>query len=237
MLLTALSALILGNPIQTIDGIKPVFDPAPKFAQALAKRAADDPAILQKADPFTSAFFIAKAKVMSKLVNTKYTAAQMGICGTILTIYDEKLGGAIKSAADRITKGAKDFDSLTDAEVEAIGKANLDTKLMIVGEPQTTAEQQWQFFAGTYLGMLAGYTTMWHISPKQPSLLKFISDGAKGCAEHAEKREASSSREISAALAGFSKFSGKTIDEATAREIGAQIEATLKAATLLKYRW
>jgi hypothetical protein len=237
MLLVACSALLLTLPNQIIDGIKPVFDPAPKFAQAFVNRSQEEPAILQKADPFITAFFLGKAKSMAPLTQTKYTAAQMGICGTILNIFDPALGTSIRAATDRIGKGTKDFDVLTVEEREAIQKAQGESKLVLIANPKTTAADQWKFLAGTHLGMLAGYVTVWHISPKQVTLLQFISDGAKGCAEHAEKPEASGSSELATALKGFAKFSGKTIDEPTIREIGAQVEATLRAATPAKHRW
>lgn len=237
MLLAALSALILSTPSQVIDGVKPVFDPGPRFAQALAKRVTEEPAALQQADSFTTAYFMSKAKTMAPLVQTKYTAAQMGICGTILNLYDPTLGGAVRAGADRISKGTKDFDSLTTLEREEIQKASVASKLVLVGDPKVTQAQNWQFFAGTYLGMLAAYTTVWHISPKQQTLLQYISDSAKGCAEHGAKSEAGGSNEVATALKGFAKFSGRAMDEATIREIGAQIEATLKIATPLKYRW
>ncbi len=236
MSLTLLSLFVLAAG-QSVDGVKPIADSTPKYAQAFAKQANDDPKILEKADPFLTSFFLSKAKSMAPLTQTKYSAAQIGICGIILNLFDEELGTAIKTPADRISKGSKDFDSFTEAEQAALTKRIAASPLLIDIKPGTTKEEIWKYFAGTYVGMLQARTTLWHISPKEPILLKWIAEDLKGCAEHAAKPEASSMPEVASAMKGLARFNGKTLDQATMREIGQQLELTLKSATPAKYRW
>jgi hypothetical protein len=226
------------SPMQVIDGIRPVDVGTPKYARAFVKQATEGAANLVSPDLFAAGYFSTKAKMMSPLVNTKYTAAQMGVCGTVLGLYDTKLSQAIKSAADRVIKGSKDFDSFTKEEQDAIGKAisAADSPISLFSENRS-ATDQWQYFAGAYLGTVAAYATVWHISPKQPALLSLIKDAVKGCAEHGAKAEGSSRNAVAENLKGFAKFQGRTLDEAAMREIGAQVEATLRASVAEKYRW
>jgi hypothetical protein len=104
-------ALACAAAFQTVNGVKPIPDPTPKFAQATAKMFTDSPTLMEKPDWFQAGFYSMKVKVMLPLMQTKYTAAQFGICGTMLGLHDPQLGLNIRMAADRISKGDKDFDS------------------------------------------------------------------------------------------------------------------------------
>ncbi|HVT13843.1 MAG TPA: hypothetical protein VHE55_16390 [Fimbriimonadaceae bacterium] len=231
-------SLLLARP-QTIDGIKPVFDPTPKYSQAYVKQLKELGGLDGSSpDLFAIGFFSMKVKMMMPLVQTKYTAAEMGVCGTMLGIYDPEVTKAVKAAVDRITGGTKDFDSFTKEETDKVSSLMAkDSSPLYPFKQGRTEEQQRQYFAGGSLGSLCAYTTVWHISPKQPQLLKLIGDSIKGCADAAGKPEAKSRPDVAAALNEFAKFQGKTYDEATMREIGKQIEATLKASLDPKFRW
>lgn len=233
-----LAVLIPTQPLQTINGVKPIYDPTPKFAQAQAKQMGDIAEASLTPDMFAAGFYSMKVKSMVSLVQTKYTAAQFGICGTMIGAHDLTLGNAIKSAGDRISKGDKDFDSFTEAEQEAIRKAFSNDKSPFNPVANTNNKGRFdRYIAGGSLGSLCAFTTIWHISPKQPTLLKLIGDAVDGCAEAGAKNAESLDPEIATNLKGFARFKGKTYDEATMKEISGQIEATLKSAVPAKFRW
>lgn len=232
-----ISLLVMWTSAQSIDGVKAIPDAAKNYAQALLAHSKDDESVLKRPDAFLASFFVAKAKSMAPLVHTKYTAAQMGLCGIVVGIYDTELGAEIKGPSDRISKGTKDFDSLTEVENEQIKKALIASPLLLVGKKETTKKELWKFFAANNLGMLNARVTVWYISPKQEILLKFIAEDIKGCVERGSEPDSKSMPEVATALKGFGKFVGKTLDEPTMREVGLQVEATLKAATPAKYRW
>jgi hypothetical protein len=223
---------------QTVNGIKPIPDPTPLFAKAYVKRIQEDAEFAAKPDMFAVGFYAMKVKMMIPLSQTKYTAAQIGVCGTMLGLYDPELSKTIKAATDRITKGDKDFDSFTKTEQEAINKgiANEASPVYPFAKPATKAST-WEYMSGAFLGAVCGYTTLWHLSPKQPVLLTTLSQAAKSCAEQASEPEAPTRREIAESLKGFAKFAGRTFDESTMLELGKQIEATLKVSLPEKYRW
>lgn len=234
----ALTFTILSSPAQAVDGVKPIFDPTPKYSKALAAYFQDDSAVLVKPDMFMVGFYSMKIKGMSPLVQTKYTAAQMGICGTMLGVFDDKVGEAVKAATGRITTGSKDFDSFTEAEQKAINGAlaNSSSDLYPFNE-KVGKEGLDRYMAGASLGSLCGYLTVWHISPKNETLLKFIGASVDGCVEAAGKPDGKLSSDVIANLKGFSRFKGKTYDAATMTEISKQIEITLKSSVPAKYRW
>lgn len=237
MIAAVISMLVLSSAPQSVGGVKAIPDGARNYAQALVAWSKDDESVLSKPDTFLASFFMSKAKSMAPLYHTKYTAAQMGLCGIVLGIYDTDLGASVKSPADRITNGKDDYGDLTDAEKERISKAMVATPLMIIGKRDTTKADIWKFFSATSLGMLNARVTMWYLSPKQETLLKWIAEDVKGCAEKGGEADGSAMPEVATALKGFSKFVGKKLDEATMKEIGAQVDATLKAAVPAKYRW
>ena len=221
---------------QTINGVKPVDDGTRKYAVAFVKQASEIPAVAQKPDPFMAGYFSYRAKVMASLIHTKYTAAYMGICGTVLGLYDEGASKAIKAASDRITKGSKDFDSLTADEVESINKELARWNPSIENLTGFGGEGAGPFLAGARLGMLAARVTVWHISPKQKILLTDITDAIKGCSETGEKGQGGNP-DVAQALRGFASFKEKEMDEATVRSVGKQIESVLRASLPEKYRW
>ncbi len=235
MLLASIGAVALS--FQSIDGVKAIPDAGPKFASAYFKQVNDNLSMGKTPDYFVVGYFMSKAKVISAVVNTKYTAAQMIISSAVLGFYDEKLGAAIKVATERITKGAKDFDSFTKPEQEAVAAAFTVSPINAIAKEGIKQDILWRFYSGSQAGMLAGYLTCWYISPKQEILLKFIGESVEGCAERATKPEATSYPELSASFKGFEQFKGKTIDDATARALGVQLEATLKSALPAEYRW
>lgn len=234
---TLVSLVLLSSPAQSIDGVKAIPDAAKSYAQALLAESKEDESVLSKPDAFRATFFMTKARTMAPLMQTKYTAAQMGLCGIVVGIYDEGLGAAIKGPADRISKGAKDFDSMTEEEDALLKKAMGTTPLLLIGKKETTKSDSWKFFAASNLGMLNARVTLWYISPKQETLLKLLAEDIMGCVERGGEADASAMPEVATALKGFNKFVGKRLDEATMKEVGLQVEATLKAATPPKYRW
>jgi hypothetical protein len=237
LLATIAATAFLIAPNQTVNGVQPIFDSGPKFAQAYAKRLNDEKTLETTPDYLVVGYFIMKAKVLAPMQHTKYTAAQMGICGTILSLYDTKLSMAIKLAADRVTKGSKDFDFLTKAEVDAIEKASGDSPYGTLKAMELSKTAAWESFTGNSLGMLAAHLTIWHISPKNEILLKWLAEDVQGCADQSAKLTVANRRELVDGLRGFSKFTGKKLDAATLREVGAHLETVLKAATPQKFRW
>jgi hypothetical protein len=240
MQIAALLIAVLAFPTggQTVNGVKPIPDPTPLFAKAFVKRITEDAVFASKPDMFAAGYFSMKVKMMIPLTQTKYTAAQIGVCGTMLGLYDPELSKTIKAASDRITKGDKDFDSFTKPEQEAINKAiaNETSPLYPLGKT-ATKESHWEYMSGAFLGAVCAYSTLWHLSPKHAMLLTTLAESTKACAEQASEPEAAARKDIVAGLSGFAKFQGKTFDEATMLEVSKQVEATLKSSLPEKYRW
>lgn len=236
MLTTLICTIALAAPRQAIDGIKPVLEGTREYAQAFAKYANDNPATVSTPDWFMVGYFSTRGKVLASLVNTKYTAAHAGICGTMLGLYDQEVTAAFKAGADRIIKGSKDFDSFTKEEKDAIAKALANEKSPIYPFIPARKMIPWDYFAGAHLGTLSAYATAWNISPKEKTLLRWIDDSLKACVEHGAKTD-HVRKDISDQLKAFSKWQGKTLDEATMREIGGQLARTLRASIPEKYRW
>jgi hypothetical protein len=234
--ITALLCLFLPTFYQTINGIKPVDDGTKSYAKAFVKQYTENPSTSSKQDQFLVGYLSFRSKVMASLVNTKYTAAHLGMCGTMLGIYDADAGRAIKVAADRITKGDKDFDSLAPLEVEAINKALAKFNPFTEKLPGKAEAGAGPFLAGARLGMLASRVTLWHISPKQKILLGDMTEAMKACAESGETGK-DLNADLASALKEFAAFKDKELDEMTVRKIGKQIEIALRASLPEKYRW
>ena len=232
-------ALTLLLASQAVDGIKPIIDGTLNYAKAYVGQVSANPEMAQKPDPFAAGFWTQRAKVMAPLMHTKYTASHLGISGVVLGLHDKDVAASVKAPAERIKGGTKDFDNLTKDEQDAITKAlgNDQGTLWFVGKAGVTEAESWQYFAGSQLGTLSAYATVWHISPKQEILLKWIGESIEGCAEQAGKQGAASRGDLAEALKGFAQFKGKTLDEATMRGIGKHIENTLRISLPEKYRW
>jgi hypothetical protein len=240
MLSTFICAALLASPSpQVINGIRPAIDGMVPYAQAYAKYSGDDLGLITNKDYFAIGYFGYKAKFMSALTNTKYTAAVMGICGTMLGLWDAESKKAVKTGTDRISSGSKDFDTFTQAERDAIGKAlTNDTNGMFpITMQQKKPEVLMDYSTGMALGGLSAYITLWHISPKQPILLEYISTSVDSCATAGTKLTNPARKDLADQLKLFAQFKGKTIDEPTVREIAKQIELTLRSSVPEKYRW
>lgn len=238
MLLPLLVAGAVALP-QVIDGIRPVDDRTVEYAKAFLKQVQDEPEALSEPDPFMAGYFGFRAKALAPLLHTRYTAAQMGLSGVVLQLFDPKLAAAVAKATDRIKQGPKDFDSLTEDEREAINAAwsaegGLNRKFLL-GE--VSESDRWRYMAGAALGEASAHLTVWHISPKQPILLEWIQRAMKSCREHAERPEAAKHQGLAQAMRAFSVHEGKAVDETRVRAIATSVEEALKASLPSKYRW
>jgi hypothetical protein len=235
--LTCAAGIAFAQP-QTINGVKQVFDPTPKYARAILASTEGDANADKNPDMFVAGFFAMKVKTMIPLVQTKYTSAQIGICGTLLGFYDEGARTAISTAKDRIMNGTKDFDSFTEEEKKSIGEPLANPKSVLYPFDEKKGKSGLaNYMAGASLGSLCGYMTLWHISPTNASLLKYIGEAVDSCAELPKKADIKLSADVLAGFKGFEKFKGKTYDAATMGEISKQLESTLKSSLPAQYRW
>jgi hypothetical protein len=197
-------------------------------------------AALEKAKPFIVGLYGFKAMRLASLPFDGLEGANIGICGTMLSIVDDEISPVLKDMAERSKKTHPAFIDATEAEKAALQKFAVQKYykkyVLDLGPPPVDVRKKdplsaWKFDAGSSLGDLAGLLTQWFSLPNNAKFDATVASQLRALEKLANEAPVGVSADFKTNLKDLAKYGAQSqYSPAVQQEIGAAMKRALLSA-------